>query len=896
MFEIFSVLAIMAFLSILTLLGYRYAVQYHHATEIIGTANVERTSALVSWETNKTFTDASGKILDYGWVRSRLSDDTGFYVTVENIPGDVCAQILKRRWDAPDQYVVDEKIVNNFDTSVCYDENDKPRQITMSFVFGWAEGSSFIPSSECDLTEPCYYDYENKRESEQFRVLEDNGLCTCKCPEPNSMYDSATGKCECEPPQSELTAGACVCPSPKTYHDEAKNECVCDPDTTPTGADPDTCACPAVPHVYLTSGNKCITCADPKIVWDAANEKCVCDPGITCPADKKKNADCDCVCDPPVTCSEDQIEGGDCDCVCDPAVVCPGNLQKDAACKCRCLLDCSKNTDGKTFLDAAKCACACDPEIECPEGRKKDENCQCSGCSLSCANRADGKTRLDSGSCACVCPVDMKPSEAGVCCPVDAQGNIVMGAEPATLAARCCRADEEAVARADGNKVCCAKVSGIPNANYYDEANRRCVPLGYCEHKYDGVAFIIDNSGSMSQSGKLTKVKNAIKGALAKLPAKMKVGVYAFTDSASTKLSYGNHSVLEIEQAVSGMGHYGVTCISCGLDVAWSNTYAQGHRPILIVFSDGLENRGDARSKMVWMKSQCGNLRAYSVGLSKNPILGFIATGGGYFTQTSADGVSGIFSRHVDNDLNCLPQPNRMICDSTSITNVSCGAGFYQQNGVCTTCPSHSTCNGIVFACDTEYYKDSNTSCRKCPSGATCTAVSFTCNPGYYKDSNTSCDNCPSNATCTAVSFTCNPGYYTNTAETGCTKCQAGYACPGGSTRTQCTAGYYAASGASSCTPCPGGKWQKDARQSSCDNCPSNATCAGTGNTTFVCNSGYYRASATATACTRCQTGYACPGGSAKTQCTAGYYAAAGSSSCTACPSGKWQKDAGQGS
>ncbi|MDD3669382.1 MAG: hypothetical protein PHX68_03815, partial [Alphaproteobacteria bacterium] len=287
MLEIFSVLAIVGFLSILGLLGYRYAIQYHHATEILGTANAERAEAVVAWETNKTFTDTAGKVLGYNWTRARL--DSGFVIMVEEVPGDVCAQILRRRWDAPDQYVVDGMLVGDFDTGACYGADGRPLSVDMGFVFGWMDAAPYVPDPDgeaCDLTEPCFYiDADgHQRVSEQKRV-EHNGLCLCRCSGEADMYDGATGKCACSGVRSQKVVDAdgdikCVCPTdvPQIYYDAVNDACVCDPDVECPGnwsKDADTCGC-------TECALDCAGRVDGRIQLDADHCDCVCPAAPTC--------------------------------------------------------------------------------------------------------------------------------------------------------------------------------------------------------------------------------------------------------------------------------------------------------------------------------------------------------------------------------------------------------------------------------------------------------------------------------------------------------------------------------------------------------------------------------------------------------------------------------------
>lgn len=162
-----------------------------------------------------------------------------------------------------------------------------------------------------------------------------------------------------------------------------------------------------------------------------------------------------------------------------------------------------------------------------------------------------------------------------------------------------------------------------------------------------------------------------------------------------------------------------------------------------------------------------------------------------------------------------------------------------------------------------------------------------------------------------------NAGYYASTTATSCTICPAGSSCAAGATAPSTCANWtYSSAGASSCTSCPTltSGWSKQnstgtgwTSVSSCvqvsgtpSNCASgnlkqtatSSTAWGSSavNTALSANAGYY---VNGTACTQCQAGYYCTGGTAaRAACSAltgvsptggTYTSAAGSSAKTAC-------------
>ena len=122
--------------------------------------------------------------------------------------------------------------------------------------------------------------------------------------------------------------------------------------------------------------------------------------------------------------------------------------------------------------------------------------------------------------------------------------------------------------------------------------------------------------------------------------------------------------------------------------------------------------------------------------------------------------------------------------------------------------------------------------------------------------------------------FTCGYGAYTNSINTHCFTCSAGYACDGES-QDVCPAGTFSQNGASSCTNCGSANQYSSEGSESCLTCPAgNYTNWETAGTT------------TATECNICPAGYECDGANIENCGSTNKYSAEGSDSCLTCPAG----------
>ena len=223
----------------------------------------------------------------------------------------------------------------------------------------------------------------------------------------------------------------------------------------------------------------------------------------------------------------------------------------------------------------------------------------------------------------------------------------------------------------------------------------------------------------------------------------------------------------------------------------------------------------------------------------------------------------------------------------------TCAAGTYSGSGAssCTACAAG------------KFSTAGSSSCSTCPAGYYCPGGTnkLACAAGKYSSGGaSSCSTCPSGYYCPGSTDkkVCAAGTYSGSGASSCSTCTAGYYCPGGTNRVACTAGTYSGSGATSCTGCPAGKYNTSSASDSCTTCPAGKYNTGTGNTSCkTCDVGYYCTGGSnrtacpagtystggASGCTTCPAGSYCPGGTNKVACPTGYTSAAGATAQNKC-------------
>jgi hypothetical protein len=362
----------------------------------------------------------------------------------------------------------------------------------------------------------------------------------------------------------------------------------------------------------------------------------------------------------------------------------------------------------------------------------------------------------------------------------------------------------------------------------------------------------------------------------------------------------------------------------------------------------------------------------------------------------------------MDSPTYCNPGTYSSVTKATSasVCAFTCAAGSYCANGVHNTCPAgtwSAAGSSVCTECVAGQYSNaigatSGSTCLQCPAGSYCVGGIITscasgdiycptaglsastpcnlCTPGQYMITactafaNSACAACPPYTfslvnwapSCASIG-TCAPGTYFVSSSQGCVlcttgfycpdvqskiACDAGYACPAGSTmpvvctgNTYCVAGTSAAVPCTTCSagtyetescsvfqnavcsacpvgtycntvgmtaplPCPAGSYCSGTRNTnpttcpagsycsgtenpSSTPCPAGSYCSGTGNTypTAICSVAGTYCPASASAPVDCTAGYFCSmDTTTQTRCASGYVSPAAATECTICPAG----------
>eukprot|EP00704_Kipferlia_bialata_P000894 g894.t1 len=248
--------------------------------------------------------------------------------------------------------------------------------------------------------------------------------------------------------------------------------------------------------------------------------------------------------------------------------------------------------------------------------------------------------------------------------------------------------------------------------------------------------------------------------------------------------------------------------------------------------------------------------------------------------------------------------PAGKYCGSTGLydpdTLPDCDAGYICYGGAIVSNPTDGS---LGEQCPAGAYCEAGTnSVVLCPEG--------TLNPNAGGTGEGSCVDCTEGFYCSGTGRSTVSG-----------ACQAGYYCPAGQIQAnppayECDAGYYCEAGVSVQSMCPAGKYQSETGQSDCDTCPAGYYCVEGTEDPVICPAGSYCPAGTESAtenqcpagtfssttglevlgsCTPCTAGSYCSGtgNSAVTgDCAAGYYCPAGQSEADPaayeCPAGSY--------
>ena len=245
MTEMLGVLAVVGVLSIGGIAGYTYAMDRHHANEIIHGVSMMAMTASQGLMINGDFTldeygeELSGYAFEYDTNHSKQDDD--FSITIKAVGEGVCERIMDFEWHLPHDIEV-----NGVSYGECEDEND------IAFVFTDDLGGAW---------------------EEQMVGYCDEEICV-NCPADTTPIctrsDTIDDVCICVPPgETGVCKGyGCIsCPEGET------------PKCSYFGRDETACACVSDENKRAKCNiDYCITCPEGQIAKCGTREECICIP------------------------------------------------------------------------------------------------------------------------------------------------------------------------------------------------------------------------------------------------------------------------------------------------------------------------------------------------------------------------------------------------------------------------------------------------------------------------------------------------------------------------------------------------------------------------------------------------------------------------------------------
>lgn len=362
---------------------------------------------------------------------------------------------------------------------------------------------------------------------------------------------------------------------------------------------------------------------------------------------------------------------------------------------------------------------------------------------------------------------------------------------------RCCREGEnlsvsyrnyEESKEETGNMFCCEATEEEAEKKYvyFDYSTGSCERKDICPHNYDGIAFVLDNSGSMvnyPKTGKkrLETLKDALKGVadMDILTEEINVGIYTFADVATgTKLKYGPYSKTSFESAVSGLSSKSCdcTCVGCGMRYGYAETYGKGKTPLMVLLTDGSSycyptNSNGSRSCSYYVnctmvsstQAECDinrncNMTTPEVGLGlkqnctnlfRMVVFGFdyesadldalARYGGQREAEYATAGSLAHQLKAIAQEFDCIPRENEATCQKGCPKNAQFSTSVKDNTGATGVC----VCNTPNYYLKENFSGKYSISCAPCPAGT------------YRKSGTNYCSACPNGQTSNGLGGNC---------------------------------------------------------------------------------------------------------------------------------------------
>ena len=296
MVEIIGVLAVVGVLSIGAVSGYKYGMNRYRANETINELQIRALGLMQQInhgeivELNMEMGDKTG--LGYttdAWIKE--TDPKYFYISLAQVPSDVCKQILKEEWSTPTAIYIGNSNYLGDDRSFCGNDTYAP-QMDFEFYANFAEGMEYVEEEKYEYAPQTELRHQKKCDDPDNPLGDINGNCYA-CDYTGSIEVGSIGLCNEICSNRQRAGSYCedkICPADKPLMDRYGNCHACDTSSsiyvTREGQCNEICSnrqlggdycynrtCPADKPLMDTSGN-CYSCNEVSSVYVNEYGKC----------------------------------------------------------------------------------------------------------------------------------------------------------------------------------------------------------------------------------------------------------------------------------------------------------------------------------------------------------------------------------------------------------------------------------------------------------------------------------------------------------------------------------------------------------------------------------------------------------------------------------------------